>query len=143
MAFLADKFAQAKFEPRTEKVRVEALAEFFNEGEEPVFVVRGLNASELQKTFDAAAKLTAVDQVVKAIASKKDQIDAIRGALGLNADTPPETAKRIEMVVLGCVEPKLDHAMAVKVAEVAPIEFLTLANKITELTGKGGSRVKR
>ncbi len=143
MGFLADKFAQAKYEPRTEKVRVEALADFFNPGEEPVFVVRGLTASELQKTFDAAAKLNAADQAVKAIATKQDQIDAIRGALGLNADTPAETAKRIEMVVLGSVEPKLDHALAVKIAEVAPIEFMTLTSKVLELTGKGGARGKR
>jgi hypothetical protein len=48
----------------------------------------------------------------------------------------------MEMLVAGCVAPKLDHAIAAKLAEVCPVEFYDLTNRITNLTGQGGSRVK-
>jgi hypothetical protein len=48
----------------------------------------------------------------------------------------------MEMLVQGCVTPKLTHAAAAKLAEVCPIEFYDLSNRVTQLTGQGGSRVK-
>ena len=67
---------------------------------------------------------------------------AIRKALGLGKDTPGEIAKRLEMVVAGCISPVLTLPQAVKLAERFPIEFLTLTNEITELTGNGADLVK-
>ena len=142
MPFSADKFQRAAFEPRTEIVEIQSLAEFFGEGEKPEFTVRGLTASELHKAMEAGARNKSVDAVVKAISTSKDQIAAIRAAIGLSADTPGEIAKRIEMMVAGCVAPKVDHAIAAKLAEVCPVEFYDLTNRITNLTGQGSSRVK-
>jgi hypothetical protein len=67
---------------------------------------------------------------------------AVRKALGLTADTPGEIAKRLEMLTLGSVAPAISLPVAVKLAEAFPIEFLTLTNEISELTGKGAEMVK-
>jgi len=142
MTFNAEAFTAAEFTARTESVTVPQLAEFFGDGAPPVFVVRGLSASELQRALEAGMRQNGIDVVVKAIASQKDQVALIRQALGLSADVPGEIAKRMEMLVQGCVAPKLTHAAAAKLAEVCPIEFYDITNKITLLTGQGGSRVK-
>jgi hypothetical protein len=142
MTFNAEAFTAAEFTARTESVTVPQLAEFFGDGAPPVFVVRGLSASELQRALEAGTRQNGIDVVVKAIASQKDQVALIRQALGLSADVPGEVAKRMEMLVQGCVTPKLTHAAAAKLAEVCPIEFYDLSNRVTQLTGQGGSRVK-
>lgn len=142
MTFNLDKFQAAEFSARVERVEIRQLSEFFGEGEVPVFVVRGLTAAELQRAIEAGNRQGAIETVVKAITTKQDQVESIRKALGLTKDTPGEIAKRIEMLVLGCTEPAMNHAAAVKLAEVCPIEFYDLTNKIVTLTGQGGSRVK-
>jgi hypothetical protein len=60
----------------------------------------------------------------------------------LSDDVPGEVVKRIEMLVMGCISPKLTHAVVVKISEICPIEFFDITNRITVLTGQGGSRVK-
>ena len=140
--FNADQFQRAQYAARTETVAVPALAEFFGQDEEPAFTVRGLTASELHKAMEAGARNKQVDAVVKAISSNADKVAAIRAAIGLSADTPGEIAKRIEMLVSGCITPKVDHATAAKLAEVFPVEFYDLSNRVTTLTGQGSSRVK-
>lgn len=142
MGFNADKFERAAFEPRKAKVAVPALAAFFDEGEAPEFEVRGLSASELHKAMEAGRRQGSVDAIVKAIAQNGDQAGAIRKALGLTADTPGEIAKRLEMLVVGAVNPVLTLPQAVKLAESFPIEFLAITNEITDLTGKGADLVK-
>jgi hypothetical protein len=140
--FNADQFQRAQYAARTETVAVPALAEFFGQDEEPAFTVRGLTASELHKAMEAGARNKQVDAVVKAISSNADKVAAIRAAIGLSADTPGEIAKRIEMLVAGCITPKVDHATAAKLAEVFPVEFYDLSNRVTTLTGMGSTRVK-
>jgi hypothetical protein len=142
VSFGASKFQHAEYAPRMETVPMPVLVEFFGEGEAAEFTVRGLTASELNKAHEAGNRQKNLDAVVKAIASQKEQVAEIRKALGLSADTPGEIAKRMEMLVAGSVEPKLDHATVAKLAEVFPVEFYDLSNRITNLTGQGASRVK-
>lgn len=142
MPFDGDGFERAEFKPRTKRVPVPALAAFFAEGEPVEFEVRSLSATELHRAMDAGARQGSVETIVKAIAGNGDQAAAIRKALGLGKDTPGEIAKRLEMVVAGCISPVLTLPQAVKLAERFPIEFLTLTNEITELTGKGADLVK-
>jgi hypothetical protein len=118
-------------------VTVEALAPFFDAGESPVWEVRGLSASELHHALEAGKRQGSIEAIVKAIASGGDQAQAVRKAIGLTKDTPGEIAKRLEMLVLGSVSPKIELPAAVKLAENYPIEFLQLTNEISELTGKG------
>jgi hypothetical protein len=142
MPFDAAKFERTKLEARQARVPAPALAPFFSDGEDPVFVVRGLTTNELHKALDAGKRQSSIETIVKAIATTGDQAGAVRKALGLTADTPGEIAKRLEMLVYGAVTPAIDLPTAVKLAEAFPIEFLTLTNEITELTGKGFDLVK-
>lgn len=142
MAFNADKFERAKFEARRAKVPVPAMADFFDEGETPEWEVRGLSAVELHKALEASRRQGSIESIVKAIAANQDQAGAVRKALGLTKDTPGEIAKRLEMLVMGSVSPAIELPAAVKLAENFPIEFLSLTNEISELTGKGAELVK-
>lgn len=140
--FDLNRFEQAKFESKKARVAVEALAPFFDEGEPAEWEVRGLTASELHNALEAEKRQGNIESIVRAIATKAEQAQAIRSALGLNADTPGEIAKRLELLVAGSVAPKIDLSAAVKLAEAFPIEFMVLTNKISELTGKGADLVK-
>jgi hypothetical protein len=142
MPFDTDKFDQARFAPRTRVVVVEALAPFFDPGEKPEWTVRGLTANELHRALEAGKRQSSVEAIVAALATKADQAEAIRKAIGLTADTPGEMAKRLEMLVMGTVKPAIQLPQAVKLAEAFPIEFLTLTNAVTELTGQGADLVK-
>jgi hypothetical protein len=142
MPFNAEQFQRAEFAARTVTVEVAGLADFFGPDEKPEFTVRGLTAIELHRAMEAGQRQHAIDGVIKALASQKDQVESIRRALGLNADTPGEVAKRIEMLVVGSVSPKLDHHTVVKIGEVCPVEFMDLTNRIVGLTGQGADRVK-
>lgn len=139
--FDASKFEKAKFAPRTKKVAVPALAEFFGD-DPPEWEVRGLNSTELHRAMEASRRQDSIESIVKAVAASGDQAEAVRKALGLTKDTPGEMAKRLEMLVAGSVAPAITLPLAVKLAEAFPIEFLTLTNAITELTGKGYDLVK-
>lgn len=142
MAFNAEKFERAKLEPRRAKLPVPALAAFFDEGETPEWEVRGLTSVELHKAIEAKNRQGSIESIVKAIAANQDQAGAVRKALGLTKDTPGEIAKRLEMLTLGSVSPAISLPVAVKLAEAFPIEFLSLTNEISELTGKGAEMVK-
>jgi hypothetical protein len=142
MPFDVERFERAKFEPRRERVPVEALAGFFGPDEAPEWEVRGISSAELHRALEASRRQGSVESIVKAIAASGDQALAVRKALGLTNDTPGEIAKRLEMLVLGSVAPRIELPAAVKLAESFPIEFLSLTNKISELTGKGADLVK-
>jgi hypothetical protein len=142
MTFAADKFERAEFRARTKRVPVPALAAFFEDGEPAEFEVRGLTGVELHRALEAGQRQGSIDSIVKAIAANGDQAAAIRKALGLSKDTPGEIAKRLELLVAGCVAPTLTLPLAVKLAEKFPVEFLSLTNEITGLTGQGADLVK-
>ena len=145
MGFDLKKFKNAEFQARTEEVRVDGLAEFFEEGEEPVFTVRGLTAEEVARTNEAASRNTSWSQIMEAMASSnaQERVGAIKQMLGITADVPEDIAKRHEQLTLGSVDPDLDHETVVRLAENCPIEFYTLTNKIMELTGLGANPVKK
>lgn len=142
MAFDATRFERAEFVARTKVVEVLALTDFFDENEKPEWVVRGLTSNELHRAMEAGKRQLSLESIVKAIAQAGDQAEAVRKAIGLTSDTPGEMAKRMEMLVMGSITPKVELTTVVKLAEAFPIEFLTLTNVITELTGQGFDLVK-
>lgn len=142
MGFDAERFERAKLEHRRKVVEVDALAAFFTEGEPAHWEVRGLSATELHHAMEASRRQGSMESIVKAMASNADQVATMRKALGLSGDTPGEIAKRLEMLVMGSVAPKIELPVAVKLAEAFPIEFLQLTNDITALTGLGADLVK-
>lgn len=143
MPFNPDKFERATFEPRTKEVEVKALSDFFDKDEKPVWTIRGLNSNELHKAIAAANTQKTYESIIKAITETGDQTKAMKKALGIAGDTPGEVAKRLEMLVAGCMNPKITLPVAVKLAENFPVEFLSITNDITELTGMGFEHVKQ
>jgi hypothetical protein len=137
MPFDAKRFLQTAFQPRTAGVDVPGLADWFGEGERPVWTVRGQTANEVANANDASAKHKNIDAVIKAISSNADQIAELKKAIGVTTDTPAEIVKRLEQLVQCSVEPTITLDIAVKLAEVRPVEFYILTNKIVELTGLG------
>ena len=145
MGFDLKGFKSSEFQARTEEVRVEGLAEWFNEGDEPVFVVRGLTGEEVARANEAASRNTSWSRIMEAMASSdaQERVDAIKRMLGISADVPDDLAKRHEHLAMGSVDPDLDHEAAVQLAVRFPIEFYQLTNKIMELTGKGADPIKK
>ena len=141
MPFDAAKFEQAKFEARTKLVHLPALSDFFDD-DDCQWEVRGLNSNELHQAMAASKTQKALEQILKAISENKEQAKTAGSALGLHGDTPGEIAKRLEMLVCGSVDPEISLPIAVRLAENYPIEFLTLTNTITELTGMGFQHAK-
>jgi len=141
MPFNPDKFMADKLEARQEAVPVPALSGWFDKDEAPVWVIRGLTSNELNSALEAKARRASIDNVIEAL-TNNDQAQAVRAMIGLTKDSPAEIVKRLEMLVLGSVAPKIELPLAVKLAEAFPIEFLTLTNKITALTGMGFDLVK-
>ena len=139
MPFDVKKFEKAKFEDRTKSVSVPDLAEWFDEGEAPEIVVRGLTGAEIALTHEAAARNKNIQGLMEAIASSdsSEKIDAIKSSLGIDSDSPEELARRVEQLRLGAVDPEFDQMQAAKFFECYPVEAYQLTNEINRLTGKG------
>lgn len=138
MGFNAQLFLQTRFEPRTEKVPVPDLRDWF-EGE-PVWTVRGLTGHELARVNQAAEAAGSLEALAQALAAQApaEKAEALRQILGLaDDDTPADLARRIEMLRLGSVDPACDRELAVALADRFPVEFYQLTNAISRLTGKG------
>lgn len=140
MAFDPKKFLKEKFVSRTEAVPVPDLREYFGEGEEPVWIVRGLTGQELGKTKEAPAKYKRMTGILEGLMSSvsKEIVESVKSAIGAGTvETPDDVAIRIDQLVIGSVEPKCTLDLAVKLCEAFPVEFYILTNKITILTGQG------
>ena len=140
MAFDTNAFMASSLEHRTEAVPVPGLKKWFPDDEEPTWTVRGLSGSELSRAIEAEAKQNKLSTLVGALVEGKPQserIKEVRAALGLTGDVPGEMAKRLEMLAIGSIAPKVELNTAVKLATNFPIEFYSLTNKIIALTGMG------
>lgn len=137
MPFNSKTFMSAQFEPRTARVEVSGLADWFDEGEPPIWVVRGQTANEIALSLDASAKHKNIDTIIKALAANSDKVAEMKKALGIESNTPGEIIKRLEQLVQCSVEPVITLDIAVKLGETRPIEFYQLTNEILRLTGLG------
>lgn len=145
--FDAKAFTKAEFEPRTEAVPVDGLRSFFpdlGEDETPEWTVRGLTHAELARAEDASRRRQDLAAVVDALnGDEGKKQEAIKELLGVDQHVPQDTAKRMEMLVRGSVDPEIDLEVAVKLATAFPIEFSALTNKVIELTGRGHEALKK
>lgn len=139
MGFDSKKFLKMKFTERTFPVPVPDLKDYFPEGAEAVWVVRGLTGQEVGRSAEAADRNKNITAILAGLTSdtSKEKSDALRNLLGVGANTPSDIAKRIEQLVAGSVDPKCTSDLAVRLCEVFPVEFYQLTNKIIELTGQG------
>lgn len=137
MPFDTKKFLKEQFVPRTARVEVPGLADWFEKGDEPVWVVIGQTANEVALCMEAGAKHKNLDAIIKAISANQDQINELKKAIGVDKDTPGEVVKRLEQLVQCSIDPIITLDVAVKLAETRPIEFYQITNEITRLTGLG------
>jgi hypothetical protein len=137
--FDSKRFLKTKFAPRTEEVPVPDMRDFFTEGQDPVWKVRGLTGQELGRANEATDRNKTIAAILEGLAgdAAKEKADAVKELIGVGGTTPADVAKRLEHLVIGSVEPKCTLDLAVRVCEVFPIEFFIITNKIMELTGKG------
>jgi hypothetical protein len=136
------KFDKAKFTPREKTVEVTslALADFFPAGSDKVFVVRGLTGEELSRCTNAQRRIENIRSVLEAVFSpdSREKVPAIRELFSLGGDAIEEDyARRLEMMVAGCVSPVMDIQTAAKVAKVAPVDAKNLTDNILLLSGQG------
>ncbi len=141
MPFDANKFENAKFTDRTEAVEVPDLAEWFDEGEAPEIIVRGLTGAEIARVNEAAAKNKNLAGLLEGIASTdvKEKIDAVKASFGIDGKVPDDIARRVEQLKIGSVTPEFNDIQAAKFFEVFPIEGYMVTNTINRLTGQGKS----
>lgn len=139
MGFDAKKFSKTKFQHRTEEIPVPDLAEFFPEGEAPVWKVRGLTGQELGMANEAADRNKEIVGIISGLTSRSDKeiTEAVKQLIGVAGNTPTDIAKRIEHLRMGSVDPVCTQELAVRLCETFPIEFYQISNAIVRLTGQG------
>lgn len=143
MSFKADAFTGAQLALRTADVPVPDLAAWF-EGT-PVWRVRGLCANELAKVDQAERRNEAAEALAEALSSgtAADITAGVREVLGRSGAIESVYARQVEILVLGSVEPAIDHAVAAKLGECFPVPFKQLLNTILTLTGQGADAPKK
>jgi len=141
------KFLNASLSHREATIEVPELADFFDEGKKPEWVVRSLTAAELGRAKASADRSDNLQALVEAAAGKGDKAEAIRKVLGVSdKDVPPDVSYRIDMLVSGSVSPVIGEEqrdVVVRLAENFPTVFYNLTNKILSLTGQGAEVGKR
>jgi hypothetical protein len=140
MGFDSKQFLKMKFAHRTEDVPVPDLQQFFPEGEEAVWKIRGLTGQELGRVKEAPERHKKMTGILEGLLSSvtKDVVDGVKAVMGSGtADSPDDIVIRMEQLVMGSIEPKCTLDLAVKLCEVSAITFFHLTNKITILTGQG------
>jgi len=131
-------FLKAEYQQRIADVPVPGLAHFFEEGEEPVWKVRGQTANEVSRAMEASTRTQNISKVIEAIGNSRAQVDDLKEAIGISEDTPQDIIKRLEQLVTCTISDEaIELPAAVKLAENHPVEFYLITNKIVELTGLG------
>jgi hypothetical protein len=139
MPFNASRFAATKLVPRTAKVAVPGLLDFFDPEDAQEWTVRGVTGQELgQAKAATAARKDLAALVDKLLGGQPgERAEAVRSLFGLNEEVPPDIALRIHLLRIGSVDPVVDEDLAVKLCTCFPIEFSLITQKILELTGAG------
>ena len=138
--FNLEKFEAEGFKARELAVPVPELSAFFDEGAEAVWRIRGLTGAEVARVKDSVQRAKDLDGLIAKLASAnaKDKIAAVLEAFGLGADGESDDyVRRLTLLELGSVVPKVSRHHAVKVSEVAPLAFYRITDEIYTLTGRG------
>ena len=146
MQFDPEKLNQ-ELEQRAAEVVVNELKELYDSPpkEDLIFKVRGLSGNDMTLVSNARDTGKFVEMLSDALGAGngKEGSRAIRGLLGLfDDDLHPQLKYRVEIVVRGSVEPKIDHALAAKLARDFYVVLFRISDKILELTGQG-ARLKK
>lgn len=138
------KFMNTQLSPRIESVVVKELKEWFGEDEDPIWIVSGLSHKQIA-IAEERSNTDVLAPLVEAVSgNNKEKAIAIKKLLGMDSGAPKDTAKRMELLSMGSVNPKIDLEVAVKLATNYPTVFVQLTNSILKLTGLGSeSKVKQ
>jgi len=122
MGFNLEGFRSVEAQPRTEAVRVDDLADWF-EGE-PIWTVRGLTYDEIAKADAAADKTKTLTALVESLASSdsvREKVTLMKDVLGFGDDSSPQAIRRLEMFVIASVDPVIELDVAVKLSNTNPV----------------------
>lgn len=136
MAFNIKKFRKTKFGPRLREVRLPELAAWFDDNSDPVFTVRGLNGEEMYQVREADDKRRDLQAIAAKLlsgngAAMAEAIEAFYGSV------PAEFARRVEILIHGCVEPKLERHDVMRFFKNFPQQAHMLCTEILVATGEG------
>ena len=139
MGFNSKSFIDTKYVPRTFKVPVPALKDFFDKADKPEFEVRGLTGVEIGQTNEAINGYDNKVAIVEALLSqqKEEIVSAIKKFIGVSDDVAKDTALSFEQMILACVNPKVDLQLVKKICKVSPGSFTLISNKIRYLSAQG------
>jgi hypothetical protein len=145
MPFDTDAFRNASLESRTESVRVPELSAFFSNPEEPIWTVRAVTANEVFKADAAKAAMSKASALADALTDGGHEaiVKAVKATLGRTDDVQPETARRLELLVAGSVDPQITLQDAIRIADLYPTVFIQLSNAVLKLTGAGATDAKK
>lgn len=154
MIFDLSKLSQ-ELEPRTAEVVCNELKSLYEPevggqksevSDDIVFKVRGLSGTDIVMVSSRRDTNVFVEMLSDALVKKngKDGGEAIKGLLGLfDEELHPELKYRVEILVRGSLEPKIDYPMAVKLARDFYVVLHRLSEKILELSGQGAQVKKK
>jgi hypothetical protein len=140
MGFDLERFSATNFSERTGKIQVPELKKFFDEDENPVWVVRSLTGEELARVHEAVANNSDVSALVSAVTSQVsgEKVEAIKSMMGLSEEgVPNDIVRRLNMLTIATVGTDFPQDMSVKLARTHPTTFYKITNRIIELTGQG------
>ena len=153
MAFNVKKFTQTEMEPRTFDFPIpnvaKELPDCFENGEKPVWKIQGIGSVELGMAEQAIANVDIKEKIISGLTAlnSEDVANQIRELIGAKsndptASPPDHIAKRIFYLVYGALDPKCDFEDARKFCDRFPTEFLSITQKILDISGMGYQKKK-
>ena len=141
MAFDSKRFERTRTAARTETVLFPELAGYFDDGEVPLFVFRGLTGLELEKCTGAPDRSDTLAKLAAAVSRDDIQTAKVKAALDIHDGAPYSFEVKRELWSHGLVEPKAINI--VKLSEDFPTVFRQGADTVLKLTGMGREAVKK
>jgi len=134
-----EKFRTTSFKNRVAKIAVPELKNFFPEGEEPVWEVRGVSGHEYGQIQERLNNKTFTVEFMKGISDATGQkaADAVKRMLGFDGETPNDLIRRFDMLFVASINPVIERRDGILLCDAFPTVFYKITNKILELTGKG------
>ena len=136
------KIRSAKFVDRTKEVPIPGdLKKAAGWPVKTKWRIRALEGEELYQVRQAVERSRNTEELVQKLVSGsvKEKVEAALGSLGIGDDLPDEYIRRLWILRLGSVDPKIDHEFAKFVAKNSATFFNVLTDQIQVLTGQGRS----
>ena len=140
MGFDIQKFETADFKFREKRIPVPELKAFFAADEPAEWAIRSLTGAELAAVRDSVQRAKDMESIIDGLAggNGKEKVQAVKDAMGIDG-APDDHIRRLTMLELGTVSPKIQRKHIVKLSEAFPVLFTTMSTEIMSLTGQGKS----